>query len=411
MITLRDIAALGADSIIWDSGKGAVAGFGARRQKGATVAYVVKYRTAGGKQRWHTIGKHGSPWTPDLARAEAKRLLGDVAKGLDPAAAKQAERRMETVADLCELYRAETAAGRVLTRRKVAKKPSTLDGDRGRIERHIVPILGDLKIGAVTRKDVERFRDAVTEGKTAAEIKTGKQGLARVTGGKGTATRALGLLGAIFSYAMKEGLRPDNPVTGVDRHAYESRKRRMTPDEYAALAAALDNAPSNMWPPGVSATWFLLLTGWRRGEALGLRWEEVDLPARTARLEDTKTGDSIRPLSKAVCDILDAMPRLGEYVFPASTGDSPMTGYPKIWTRIAAQAALPDDVTPHVFRHSFASLANDLGYSEPVIAAMLGHKRQTMTSKYIHNADAVLLAAADAVAERTMALMRKASVF
>ena len=75
-IRLNDIAALGLGSIVWDSGKGAVAGFGARRQKGAAVAYVLKYRTAGGKQRWHTIGKHGAPWTPDLARAEAKRLLG-----------------------------------------------------------------------------------------------------------------------------------------------------------------------------------------------------------------------------------------------------------------------------------------------------------------------------------------------
>jgi hypothetical protein len=93
--------------------------FCARRQKGAAVAYVLKYRTVGGKQRWHTIGKHGAPWTPDLARAEAKRLLGDVVEGLDPAGTKQAERRAETVADPCEQYRRETAAGHVLTRRTV----------------------------------------------------------------------------------------------------------------------------------------------------------------------------------------------------------------------------------------------------------------------------------------------------
>ncbi|MFO1101410.1 MAG: integrase arm-type DNA-binding domain-containing protein [Methylocystis sp.] len=192
VITLKDIAALGADSVVWDAGKGAVAGFGARRQKGVAVAYIVKYRNAAGKQRWHTIGRHGAPWTPDMARAEARRILGDVARGLDPAFAKRAERHMETVADLCELYRQETAAGRILTRRKVMKKPGTLDGDRGRIDRHIVPIMGEMKIAAVTRKDVERFRDAVAEGRTAIEIKTGKQGLARVTGGKGTATRALG---------------------------------------------------------------------------------------------------------------------------------------------------------------------------------------------------------------------------
>ena len=68
-------------------------------------------------------------------------------------------------------------------------------------------------------------------------------------------------------------------------------------------------------------------------------------------------------------------------------------------------AALPADVTPHVLRHSFASLAGDLGYSEPTIAALVGHKGQSITSRYVHAADAVLLAAADAVANRTLDLM------
>jgi integrase len=66
---------------------------------------------------------------------------------------------------------------------------------------------------------------------------------------------------------------------------------------------------------------------------------------------------------------------------------------------------LPPDVTPHVLRHSFASLAGDLGYSEPTIAALVGHKGRSITSRYVHAADAVLLAAADAVANRTLELM------
>lgn len=115
MITLKDISALQPGSTIWDGGKGAVAGFGARRQRGASVAYVVKYRTAGGKQRWQTIGRHGAPWTPDMARNEARRILGEVAKGNDPAFTKLAERRAETVAELCAMYREATEAGRILT--------------------------------------------------------------------------------------------------------------------------------------------------------------------------------------------------------------------------------------------------------------------------------------------------------
>ena len=76
MITLKTIAAISQNSTKWDEGKGAVTGFGARRQKGDAVAYVVKYRTADGRQRWATIGRHGAPWTPEMARDEARRILG-----------------------------------------------------------------------------------------------------------------------------------------------------------------------------------------------------------------------------------------------------------------------------------------------------------------------------------------------
>jgi integrase len=82
-----------------------------------------------------------------------------------------------------------------------------------------------------------------------------------------------------------------------------------------------------------------------------------------------------------------------------------MSGFKKLWKRIAKLGGVPTDITPHVLRHSFASLAADLGYSEPVIAALVGHKGRSTTSRYLHSADAVLLAAADAVADRTLELM------
>src|SRR5271170_1909109 len=138
-IGLREIRAIGTDEILWD---GAVAGFGARRRSGTAVVYLVKYRTASGRQRWQVIGRHGAPWTPETARDKAKAILGDVADGADPAAEKRAARKAKTVAELCDLYLADAEAGRLLTRRKVAKKPSTLAIDRGRIDRHIKPLLG-----------------------------------------------------------------------------------------------------------------------------------------------------------------------------------------------------------------------------------------------------------------------------
>src|SRR5262249_30480399 len=143
------------------------------------------------------------------------------------------------------------------------------------------------------------------------------------------------------------------------------------------------------------------------GEALGLRRTEVDIARRTARLTDTKTGFSMRPLPHAACDVLRSLLHgAGDQLFPPTRGaPGTILHLKKFWPRIIKLGGLPLDITPHVLRHSFASLAADLGYSEPTIAVLVGHKGQTITGRYVHSADAVLLAAADAVANRTAELM------
>jgi hypothetical protein len=65
----------------------------------------------------------------------------------------------------------------------------------------------------------------------------GKRGLSNVRGGRGTASRTVGLLGAIFTYAIRHGMRSDNPVHGVMRPVDGRRERRLSDDEYAALGA------------------------------------------------------------------------------------------------------------------------------------------------------------------------------
>jgi integrase len=389
--------------MIWDS---SLTGFGARRQSSTAVSYVLFYRTSEGRQRWYTIGRHGAPWTPDTAREEAKRLLGDVARRHDPADDKRAKRNAKTVAELCDLYLRDAESGRLLTRRHTPKKASTLTTDRGRIERHIKPLLGRRTVASVMREDVEAFMHDVAEGKTAGRTKTAKtRGLANVRGGKGTASRTVALLGAIFSYAVRHEMRTDNPAHGIVRPADGRRDRRLSDDEYKALGTALEKADATIWPPAVAVTRFLALTGWRSGEALGLRWVELDLSRRAGTLGDSKTGHSMRPLSHAACELLRGVARAGELVFPASRGEGVMTGYASLWEKIAQLGGLPADITPHVLRHSFASLAGDLGYAEPTIAALISYKRHSTTSRYVHVADAVLLAAADAVANRIAELM------
>jgi integrase len=418
-IGLRQVRALQPGKTIWDL---SISGFGARRQKGDAVTYVLFYRTKEGRQRWFTIGRHGAPWTPETAREEAKRVLGEVAHNADPAFDKRAKRNAKTVAELCDAYFADATAGRLLTRRKTAKKASTLAIDAGRIERHIKPLLGRRSVTSVTREDIESFLHDIAAGKTAGRTKTAKKrGLARVRGGKGAANRVVGLLGAIFTYAVRCRMRPDNPVHGVVLFADGKRERRLSDDEYRMLGQALRKAETaHIWPPAIAVARFLALTGWRSGEALGLRWDEIDLARRTAKLGDTKTGASMRPLSQAACDVLRSLTCSGELVFPATREANRdeksiahkdanriviMSGFKKFFKRIATLGNLPPEATPHTLRHSFTSLAADLGFSEPTIAAMVGHKGRTMTSRYVHSADAVLLAAADAVADRMLTLM------
>jgi integrase len=395
-LTQRTIRALTPGSIVWDH---TIPGFGARRLESGVITYHLKYRTAEGRQRWYTIGRHGAPWTADSARAAALRLLGEITgastSGVksDPAARKEATRSAVTVAKLCDVYLAAVESGQLLTKRGTSKTAATLRSDRTRIGRHIKPLLGDRLVAAVTREDIESFQNAVTAGNTSARKGTGR----------GQATRSLGLLGAIFDFAVKRHMRPDNPCRGVRRAADGRRERRLSDSEYGILGNVLRQAETaGIWPSAIAGVRFLALTGWRKGEAEALRWPEVALPRRTATLAQTKTGRSLRPLASAACEVLAAAP--GDALVFANPGGGPLDLGDAL-RRVAALDGLPADISCHTLRHSFASVAADLGYNEPTIAAMIGHKGRSTTSRYTHVADEVLLAAADAVANRIVTLM------
>ena len=132
------------DALLWDT---AIPGFGVRCRASGAKYYFLKFRAPGGRQRWLTIGKHGAPWTPEAARREANRLLGEVAGRSDPAEAKAREKDQKTVAQLCDQY-LEAAPFIILPKKGRPKKSSTLQTDRSNIERHIKPLLGQRPVRA-----------------------------------------------------------------------------------------------------------------------------------------------------------------------------------------------------------------------------------------------------------------------
>jgi integrase len=375
-------------------------GFGVRIYPSGKRSYLVQYR-AEGRSRRAKLGLHGH-LTCEQARKEAMALLGQVARGQDPAEERATRREAITVRELCEQYKVAVQRGLIMGKKGLPKKPLTMLSDTGRIDRHIVPVLGNRRVRDLTTADITRFMRDVMAGKTAMVQKTDKlRGKSVVRGGRGAATRTVGLLGGILTYAVSEGIISQSPAAGVRRPASEIRTARLVPADYAALGAALNAATAaGVAPTAVTAVKLLALTGCRKGEILGLRWTEADDGARVFRLADSKEGASIRPIGRSAFAILSQLDRTdgSGLVLPGRRPDTSFGGLKGAWNKLMQRAGL-SSVTPHTLRHSFASVAGDLGYSEATIAALLGHAAGTVTGRYTHIMDNVLIAAADRVAD------------
>lgn len=411
-ITKRTVDAAAPDPSrryhVWDT---EIRGFGLLVLPSGVKSYVYQYRTPKGASRRATIGKHGK-YTAELARAAADEMRRKVAAGRDPLAEKREQRKAATVGDVLDAYlRSETFA---------AKADKTRATDRGRINRHLRPLLGRTRCDALKPSDIQRAFAAIRDGKTAIDEKMGFRARARVRGGEGTARKAVKLLRAALAWAMREGMVDANPAAGISTGADGTRDAILEDaDAYGRLFRALETmeVERRIRQPVADAIRVIALTGARRGEIIGLRWRHVDLKRGIVTLPPAghktggKTGQRrIIGLPTAAAALIARQPegKADDYVFAPARGEGAIN-LAKPWRAVRAEAGLPEGIGLHSLRHSLASHMAMTGAQASEIMTALGHKDMRTSAKYIHWAQDARQAIAEKAATVALAGMAASS--
>jgi integrase len=155
----------------------------------------------------------------------------------------------------------------------------------------------------------------------------------------------------------------------------EGRTRYLSPSE---LKTALAAAPEWMRAPIALAAFI----GMRRGELLGLRWLDVDLPACRAFLHDTKNGSlRVLVLNGLAVQVLESLPKgiPSDLVFPLVDSQKLSVYTRRLFASVGIQ-----DASFHSLRHTHASWLAMEGVNLHTIGQMLGHRTPRMTTRYAH---------------------------
>jgi integrase len=392
-LTKRDIDALkpGPRRTPYPDGK--VPGLSLVVAPNGTKSFVLQYRPLGsGIPKRITIGRYGV-LTLEQARDIAKDELAKVRRGEDPAEQRRIQRvekkRAITWATYAPLYiKHASERGNPRKRRAMVPKRSWAE-DQRRLEKYVLPVWGRRRLTDVTEQDVRRLHRSIE--------------------GRIEANRVVALISVAYATAaylgyVDKGVNPaaDTPLNDEG----QGRTRVVSVAEMPRLLAAIAAAAEPL-----RSLWLLyLLTGLRRGELLALTWDAVDWDRRVLHVTQTKQGrPHVLPATDAVAELLRAQPRMlgNPHVFPSPVKPG-AAWHPhavkQAWVRLRKRAGMPD-LTLHDLRRTVAASMADNGESELIIAAVLGHAAQSVTTRhYAHVAHDPVRGALERHAARVMAV-------
>lgn len=361
------LVATNGDLWVWDT---EVKGFGVRARPGGRKSYVIEYRPGSGgrvaPKKRYTIGRHGSPWTPDAARRKAIEILGDVIKGEDPLKARNDARRPDE--DTVGHHVRQYLQGSVRRTQKSWKETERI------LMREFVPVLESARLASVSKRDVAQLVEHIAR---RAPVQ---------------AERAFSHIRRFFNWCVEQGLLEANPVSGLRQVSASAEREHVLSDfELAMVWRAVDTC-GPLW---AAAFKLLILTAQRKSEVLEMEFAELNIAEKIWRIPGrrTKNGRTHEvPLTEQMLKIIGEIPRIegSSFVFSTS-GLRPLSAQSRVKrsldTRVLQIVACSSDVpdrtvrpwTIHDLRRTATTGMARLGVPPHVADAILNHKGAGVT--------------------------------